>query len=101
MLLLLLNNLFTQILMNGEFISKDAINKSASFSHIILSNSKLTFKVKSLEIWCRNKGTRNFNNLKVYVLRVDNIGFNLGKLSKNGLFILDDQYMTHGSEPFG
>ena len=35
---------------NGEIISKDAINKSASFSHIILTNSKLTFKVKSLEI---------------------------------------------------
>ena len=58
MLLLLLNNWLIQILMassrgtlaNKESTSKDAINKPASCSQIILANSKESFNVNSLEV---------------------------------------------------
>ena len=58
MLLLLLNNSLIQILMassreklvNKESTSKDAINKPASCSQIILANSKESFNVNSLEV---------------------------------------------------
>ena len=58
MLLLLLNNSLIQILMassrgklvNKESTSKDAINKPASCSQIILADSKESFNVNSLEV---------------------------------------------------
>ena len=47
-------------LADKESTSRDAINKSAFYLQIILANSKETFKVNSLEIACRNKGTKTF-----------------------------------------
>ena len=38
---------------------KDAINKPASCLQVILANLKESFKVNSLEVRCRNKGTKN------------------------------------------
>ena len=43
-------------LVKKESISKDAINKPASCSQIILANSKESFTVNSLEVRCCNKG---------------------------------------------
>ena len=48
-------------LVNKESISKDVINKPVSCSQIILANSKESFKVNSLEVRCRNKGTKNLH----------------------------------------
>ena len=50
-------------LVNKESTSKDAINKAASCSQIILADSKESFKVNSLEVRCRNKGTKNCPHL--------------------------------------
>ena len=47
-------------LVNKESTSKDAVNRPASSSQIILANSKESFKANSLEVRCCNKGTRNF-----------------------------------------
>ena len=47
-------------LLNKESTSKDAINKPASCSQIIFANSEESFKANSLEVRCRNKGTKNF-----------------------------------------
>ena len=47
-------------LVNKESTSKDAINKPATCSQIILANSKESFKVNRLEVRIRNKGTKNF-----------------------------------------
>ena len=49
-------------LVNKEPTSKDAKNKPASYSQIILANLKISFKVNSLEVRC-NKGTKNFAHL--------------------------------------
>ena len=50
-------------LVNKESTSKDAINKPASCSQIILANSKGSFRVNSLEVRCCNKGTKNFTHI--------------------------------------
>ena len=47
-------------LVNKESTSKDALNKQASCSQVILANSKESFKVNSLEVRCRNKGAKKF-----------------------------------------
>ena len=62
-----------------ESTSKDAINRPASCSQIILANSKGSFKISSLEFKCCNKGTKKFVHLQVPVLGADKIGFNLEK----------------------
>ena len=90
-----------ETLVNKESTFKDAINKSASCSQIVLANSKESFKVNSLEVRCCNKGIKHFSHLWVPVLRADKIGLNLGKPLTSGLCILDDSYMIPGYEPCG
>ena len=48
---------------NEESTSKDAINKPASCSQTILTNSNKSLKVNRLEVICRNKETKNFAHL--------------------------------------
>ena len=50
-------------LVNKESTSKYAINKEASCFQIVLANSKESFKVNSLEVSFRSKGTKNFAHL--------------------------------------
>ena len=91
------------MLVSKESTSKDAINKPASCSQIILANSKESFKVTSLEVRFRNKGTKNFAHLSVPVLREDKLGLNLVLTSSltSSLCILDDPYLIPGYEPCG
>ena len=91
----------TQIgtLVNKELTSKDAINKPASCSYIILANPKESFKVKSLEVRCRNKETKNFTHLEVLVLTAGKTGVNLGQPLTSGLYIVDYPYIIAGCEP--
>ena len=48
---------------NEESTSKDAINKPASCSQTILTNSNKSLKVNRLEVICRNKETKIFAHL--------------------------------------
>ena len=50
-------------LVHKDSTSRDAINKPASCSQIIFVNSKESFKVNSLGVRCRNKGTKYFAHL--------------------------------------
>ena len=60
-----------RMLVNKESASKDAINKPASCSQIILAKSKEFFKVNSLKVRCCNKGTKKFAHLQVPLLRAE------------------------------
>ena len=66
--------------MNNESTSKDAIYKSEFCSHTTLANSKESFRVYSLDVRSRNKGTKNLSHLYVPVLRADKIGLSFGKV---------------------